>query len=591
MASSRKTLDVDLITLRKVLVRGPNNSFIPSTSVLMSDGMGGTYWSLVSTVGTYPSFQQININSTIYSASPTSKTFSFMPGYGIGFTDAGPGSNGTYVYAKAFQTIAVQGQSSLTAFTSNVLTPSLTFSSLGGLQISTDTTHQVIYFNGGIKNFNILSNTSSFTKNITTPFTTFPITPMLSTRTFMGTGDITLTPSPTNTIFIGINGYTSAGYQGLSGEVFTLNSSILNRVSTLFVSKRDFGYSISSFSTNIGYQLSSYQISSTYLSLSTFANSNISTLSTLYTSLSTSVTLRISTLSSYYFAVNQSTLSTFIFNNLASTMRGYSTLHSSVTGNLTTGFSTFLSNYSYTTLQNNSTSVGLMFRISNLYSNAGTGPLSNSIFILSTTLSNATVNSRLFFSTMSTTMTSTFVSLFTPKKSIVSSLGFLGTRGDGVRFTISNTGIYLSTLSMNLSTSITLINSLSTNVSLEYSPVLLFPMALNANVAPQLISTFISYQSTIPGAPPTLTNTIIPNTTFTDYMTWNQYALGGSAYVSNVYSKYIRLGISTGFLLNNTSGTYNVCHALPTAATNITAATTMHIRNPLQNSAFLNIFN
>lgn len=590
MASSRKTLDVDLITLRKVLVRGPNNSFIPSTSVLMSDGIGGTYWSLVSTVGTYPSFQQININSTIYSASPTSQTFSFMPGYGIGFTDAGPGSNGTYVYAKAFQTIAVQGQSSLTAFTSNILTPSLTLSSLGGLQISTDTTHQVIYFNGGIKNFNILSNTSSFTNNPTTPFTTFPITPMLSTLTFMGTGDITLTPSATNTVFIGIQGYTSAGYQGLSGEVFTLNSSILTTASTLFVSKKDFAYSVSTFSTNIGYQLSSYQISSTYLALSTFANSNISTFSTLYTSLSTSVSLRISTLSSYYFAVNQSTLSTFIFNNLASTVRGYSTLYSSVTGTLTTGFSSFLSNYSYTTLQNNSTSVGLMFRISNLYSN--TAPLSNSIFVLSTTLSNATVNSRVFFSTMSTTMTSSFVSLFTPKRSIVSSLGFVGTSGDGVRFTTSNTGIYLSTLSINLATAVTLINSLSTNVSLEYSPVLLFPMALNANVAPQPISTFISYQSTIPGAPPSLTNTIIPNTTFTDYMTWNQYAVGGSAYVSNVYSKYIRLGISTGFLLNNTAGTYNVCHALPTAGTNMTAgATTMHIRNPQQNSAFLNIFN
>jgi hypothetical protein len=589
MASSRKTLDVDLITLRKVLVRGPNNSFIPSTSVLMSDGLGGTYWSLVSTVGTYPSFQQININSTLYSATPTSRTFSLMPGNGIGFTDAGPGSNGTYVYAKAFQTISVQGQSSLAAFTSNALTPSLTLSSLGGLQISTDTTHQVIYFNAGIKNFNILSNTSTFTKNPTTPFTTFPITPMLSTLTFMGTGDITLTPSPTNTVFVGIQGFTSAGYQGLSGEVFTLNSSILTTASTLFISKKDFAYSISSFSTSIGYQLSSYQISSTYLALSTYAQSNISTFSTLYSSLSGSVPLQISTLSSYYYAVNQSTISTFIYNSLASTVRGYSTLYSSLTGNLITGFSSFLSNYSYTTPQNISTSVGLINKISNLYSNVGT---SNSIYVLSTMLSNSVVNSKVYFSSLSTTMTTNFTPLFTPKKSLVSSLGFFGTRGDNITFTSNNGAIYLSTLSLNLSTSISFINSLSTNVSLEYNPVLMFPMSVNGNAPLQPISTFISYQSTIPGAPPTITNTIIPNTTFTDYMPWNQYALGGGAYISNVYSKYVRLGISTGFLVNNTAGMYTVAHAMPTAGTYVApGCNTMHIRNPQQNSAFLNIFN
>lgn len=593
MASSRKTLDVDLITLRQVNIRGPNNSFIPSSSVLLSDGQGGTYWSRISTVGTYPSFQQININSTVYTAGPNAQTFSLMPGTGIGFAPtSGPG---TFIYSKAFQTIAVQGQSSITAFTSNVVTAGVTFSSIGGLQISTDTTQQTIYFNAGIKNINILSNTSSFTNNPTTPFTTLPITPLLSTLTLLGTGDIILTPSSTNTVFIGIQGYTSKGYQALSGEVFTLQSSILTTASSLFILQKNYNNGISSFSTSIGQQLSSYQISSTYLALSTFSQNNISTFSTLFSSLTGSVQQQVSTLSTYYYTVNQSTLSTFIFNNLASTIFGYSTVYSTVTWSMINSFSSFLSNYSYTTLQNNSTGAGLLSNFRFLYSNSPLipgNPQSNSLFILSNILNSNTSNMNLFFSTISTTMTSSFKIAFTPKKTLVSSLLFSGTRGDGILFTTSNNGIFLSTFSVNLSTAITSINSLSTTVSLEYSGVLFFPMASGGNAPVQAISTFISYQSTIPGTPPSQTTTIIPNTTFTDYMSWNQYAVGGAAYVSNIYSKYMRLGISTGFLLNNTAGSYTVCHALPNAAPYITpGATTLHIRNSVQNSAFLNIFN
>jgi hypothetical protein len=513
-----------------------------------------------------------------------------MPGNGIGFTDASPGT-GTYVYSKAFQTFLVQGQSSITAFTNNTATTSLTVSSFGGLQISTDTTHQTIYFKAGINNINILSNTSTFTNNLTSPYTSFPITSLLSTLTLLGTGDLTLTPGQTNTVFIGIQGFTSQGYQALSGEVFTLKSSILTAASTLYVNKQDYNSGISSFSTSIGQQLSSYQISSTYLALSSLANTNISTFSTLYSSLAGSLSLNISTLSSYYYTVNQSTLSTFIFNSLASTVRGYSTVFNSLNLSTINKFSTFLTTYSYTNLQHFSTAGSLISNYNFLYSNSQVLN-SNSLYSLSNRLNSNTSNMSLYFSTLSTILTSSFTSLFTPKKALISSLLYSGTRGDNISFTNSTGGIYLTTLSLNMSTAITNINSLATSVSLEYSPVLLFPMASNANAAAQLISTYITYQSTIPGAPPTITNTIIPNTTFSDYMSWNQYSSNSSAPLSNVYSRYLRLGISTGFLLKNTAGLYIVNHALPTAGSNISqTATTMHIRNSVQNSAFLNIFN
>lgn len=586
MASSRKTLDVDILTLNKVLIHGPNNSIIPSSCVLVSDGRGGTYWSLVSTVGTYPSFQQININSNAYSATPKTQTFSFLSGNGIGFADAGPGSNGTYVYAKAFQTIAVQGLSSLTAFTSNTLTPALTFSTLGGLQLSTDTTHQVLYFNAGIKNFNVLSNTSTFTNNLTgTNLTSFPITPSFSTLTFLGTGDITVTPTTNNAVIIGINGFTSASYNALSTQVYTLQSSILTTASTLYIYKSDFGAGISSFSTSVGQQLSSYQISSTYLALSTLMISNISTFSTLYSTLSTNISFNISTLSSYYYGVNQSTLSTFIYTRLVSTTVGFTKYYSTANSTIIGNFSTSLRVYSMSSNNFNSTMLGLTRRL--VSTNFSTILMSSNIAI-------STFNfTKSYLSSMSTTMTSTFISLFTPRTNLVSSLNYTGARGEGLPFTLSNNGFYLSSLSLNLSTAIRAITSLKTNVSIDYNPVILFPMGNSAVQPPQLISTYIVYESTIPG--PTTTFTIIPNTTFTDYISWNPWQSGGDGYVSNVYSKSMRIGISTGFLTKNTAGTYNMYHALPTAGvvTNVftNLNSTMHIRTSLQNSAFLNIFN
>ena len=602
MALSRKTLDIDLITLRTVNIKGYKNSIIPSSSVLLSDGLGGTYWSFVSTVGTYPSFQQINIDSNSYSATPTAQNFSFLTGNGIGFTDVGPGSNATYLYAKAFQTVAVPGLSSLTAFTSNTLTPTLTLSSLGGLQISTDTTHQVIYFNAGIKYFNVISNTSTFTSNLTgiTP-TSFPITPLLSTLSFLGVGDITLTPTPTNTVSIGINGFTSAGYNTLSGEVFTLQSTILTKASTLFIYKKDFYNTISSFSSIIGNQISSYQISTTYLNLSTFAMSNISTYSTLYSSLSTTVSFQISTLSSYFYALNQSTLSTFIYNNLASTIVGYSSIYSSITGyNISSALIALSSYYMVQTSTNSS-----IYALTSLLNSTNF-----STFALTSTIIGSTLALTAgCLSSMSTTMSIGFLSSFTPRLNLVSSLLYRdSTRkslwGDGIQFSNYNPpgyGVLLSTVVFNFSNLSNAFTSQKISVTIEYNPVILFPMANSlansANYNPQYISTYIAYQ------PVSYTSVVTPldGTTYTDTLMINQFNSNNDAVTSNTYSKYIRLTLDSAQVRNtNFLGNYIIYHYLPTAfqvfggrtvPVAISINSTLHIRTSLQNSLFLNIFN
>lgn len=570
MASSRKTLDVDLITLRKVNIRGDRNTFIPSTSVLVSDGQGGTYWSLISSVGTYPSFQQIIVDCNTYNATPSSQSFTIISGNGIGFLDAGPGSNATYIYAKAFQTLGVNGQSSINAFTNGQVTPTINLSSVGGLWLSTDTTSQTIFFNAGIKTVNVIQNTSTYTSNLGPLLgVPLPITPLYSTLTFYGIGDVNVYGDfATNSIYFGVNGFTAQSFLTLSSSVAALSNTILGAANSIYINKADFSTGLVSLSTGVGQQLSSYAISTTFLALSTYTNSNVSTLAALYSSLSTTTTLSLAALSTYFYNVNQSTLSTFIYNQLASTSAGYSAFYSTLTYTQVTSTLSTLNGFGVSSLSLVSTSSNLLSQISSI---------SVSSFAL-------TQNA---LSSMSTTMTSSFISYFTPKINIVSSMGYSGIRGDSIPFYYNSTGnLVISTATLSFKDLTSSIRSIRADLSLEYNPVILFPMASSSNVIPQNISTFIQYAD----------GTLMSNVTFSDYMSWNQYSPGADAFFSNVYSKYMRIRLDAAFIASNGVSNYTIYHRLTTAASyinglNSTSNSTCHIRTPVQNSIFLNLFN
>jgi hypothetical protein len=537
----------------------------------MSDGVGGTYWAAVSSAGTYPSFQQIIAGKNTYTANPSSQTFTIVSGNGIGFLDSGgPGSNTTYIYAKAFQTIGVNGLSSIQAFTNGVPTPTLNLSSVGGLQISTDTTTQTVFFNAGLKTIQVIENTPTFTSNLDPIFRIpLPITPLYSTLTFYGQGDVNIyADQPTNALYFGLNGFTLDNYNTLSTNVAGLSNTILGAANSLYVNKANFSTGLTTLSTNIGQQLSTYQISSTYLALSTYTSSNVSTIASLYSTLSTSTSYNISSLSTYFYGVNQSTLSTFIYGQLASTSAGYSAFFSTLTyGQVTSTLSSFNS-----------------FGVSSLSLVSTTSNLLTQISCIAASSLTITQNS---LSTMSTTMTSSLISYFSPKISIVSSLGYSGIRGDGVNFTYDGTGkLVISTATLNFAGFTSSIRSAKADISLEYNPVILFPMATATTVLPQNISTYVQYAD----------GTLMSNATFSDYVSWNQYSPGADASISNVYSKYIRIRLDAGFVASNGVSNYTIYHLLPTASLyinslNTTINSTCHIRTPAQNSLFLNLFN
>ncbi len=584
MASSRRTLDVDIITLRQVFIRGTQNSIIPSSSVLVSDGRGGTYWSPISTVGTFPSFNEYRIDtSNVYRASANSTIFTLNAGPGIGFADGGSGLNTTYMFAKAFQTITVPGQSSLTSFTNNSLTPALNFSSLGNMGISTDTTNYTLYFNAGIKNINVLSNTSTLTATVgqLSQTATLPLNLSLSTLTFAGLGDMYVqADGGTNSIAIGIRGYTAAGYQALSGEVFSLQSTILGNASTSFITYQQYSSGFTNLSTGIGVQLSSYQFSNNYSLLSTYAGSNVSTLSTqnfiaistlstntylMMSSISSYTFTSISTLSSYFYQVNQSTLSTFIYRQLTSTVIGYSTLYNSSIGITASTLSSFGGGVS--TLSFLSTTSTFLVAISSIAGNS-----------LSTTINS--------ISTLSTTLFSSISRQLQNKASLVSSLQYSGNRGADLLFAPSGTGIITSTVILSLADIKTSITSPNSDVSLEYSPVLLFPQAGSYTAPPQTVCTIVVCDN----------GNIMSNSLFTDTMLFDQYDQNSQLPLSNLYSKYMRLNLNARDILSNNLDTYTIYHNLPTVAPYIkdlsdSSNSTLSILTPEYNSLYLNIFN
>jgi len=569
MASSRRTLDVDILTLRQVNIRGPNNTIIPSTSVLVSDGKGGTYWSQVSTIGSYPSFNQLAFDSNIYTATPGSTIFTLSSGTGIGFVGSGS-NNVNSIFTKAFQKFLVNGQSSITAYTGNALTPTVTFSSIGGLAIKTDPASNVLYFDGGIKSIRVLSNSSSPTQ-----IGSLPITLSLSTVKFAGIGDIYLQTVPlSNTVNIGINGFTASGYKDLQNTILNFDSTVYSTVSSLYTLKTDFSTGIESLSTGTAIR---------YQALSTFTFSNISTLSSArihdlstvstensqgISTVSTNAYQWISTLSSYFYQVNQSTLSTFIYKELASTTVGY-------TSNMGTQMSSL-----YSTLRVYGSSLLLTEFLSTTSSFIN---YNNSIQFssLSTTQSG--------LSTMSTTMTSTFFSKLLPKYNLISSLGYTGSHGDHIPFTYNTvTGTFAtSTATLCFKDVVSSIRTANTDMYIEYNPVLLLPMASNWFIPAQTLYTNITYED----------GSIMDSSVFQDTLQLDQFApsVGASALLSNLYSKSMKLRLDADFILQNGGGVYTIYHYSDTIASNIynlgtNSNSTLHNRTSLKNSLFLNLF-
>jgi hypothetical protein len=284
MASSRRTYDTDAITLRKVFAKDPGNSNIPALRTLTADGQGGTFWAVPSTLGVYPSFNQIVTSGGTYTADLSYNTFRLTAGENIGMVDGSPGSNQTYVYAKAFSQFDVSGENSVYAFLNNQLDSSVTFAGQGGITLRADPATNTMFIVGpasnaytvstgiyGFSQLKVIDAASTITSSIqnwqgnyitaTSPSTTLNL---------IGIDDIHMSTNvTTNSVFVTISTFTSKGYLDISAHAYGAYPSTLSTVSSLYVQTTVFNSTVEYLSSSSGFGFSSVVSSINALAMST----------------------------------------------------------------------------------------------------------------------------------------------------------------------------------------------------------------------------------------------------------------------------------------------------------------------------------
>lgn len=287
MASSRRTYDTDVITLRTVFAKNVVNSNIPALRVLTADGTGGTYWAIPSSLGQNPSFNEIITSAATYTADLSYNRFRLLAGEGIGMVNGSAGSNQTTLYAKAFNTVDVSGNNTFYAFNNGTLTPNIRFAATGAIQVRSDPTTNTVFVDGPVSNPYIVS-TGQY------GFYQLKVTPQASTITastigwggdfitanspstllrMIGYNDIELSTNiTTNSVFFKISTFTSQGYLDTSTIAAVAYPNAISTVSSLYTLNSVFNSTIASVSSLGGFSFSSVVSSINALAMSTGGN-------------------------------------------------------------------------------------------------------------------------------------------------------------------------------------------------------------------------------------------------------------------------------------------------------------------------------
>jgi hypothetical protein len=146
MAAIQKSQDIDTLSVRKIFVKGDNNTTLPANSVLLTDGNGGTKWVDEQTFQRGVNFNTFETSRGSFSSGPGLTTFSILDGENAGLL-TGPG-NSFNMYAKAFGKIDVEGQNSIYSFDpeTSIINSNIEIVGSGIINITTSTTHNKIEF-------------------------------------------------------------------------------------------------------------------------------------------------------------------------------------------------------------------------------------------------------------------------------------------------------------------------------------------------------------------------------------------------------------------------------------------------------------
>jgi hypothetical protein len=147
-ASSKRTLDTDYITLRKVFAKLSDNLQVPSDFVLTSVGDGRTYWASPSTLGGLPTFNEVQFDENIFVGTNALRLLRLNGSNGIFLSTATSlTTSSLQVTGQNFSRIDVSGVSSISAFSNFLLNNSLFIVSQGFLSSSTIPSENLVTLN------------------------------------------------------------------------------------------------------------------------------------------------------------------------------------------------------------------------------------------------------------------------------------------------------------------------------------------------------------------------------------------------------------------------------------------------------------
>ena len=236
---SRSSQHITNLTVQNIYPINVNNSFVPALQTLTSDGVGGSYWAVPSSLGGYPSFNSVVADNVAIPALVSTNILYLSSATGIGMVTT-PAANRIDIFSKSFGAFAVSTGNTLLAYSNSIVTPTVNLIGTSGIRIDANPLTQTLTFSGmptaistgqyGYNQVNVISNATQ--PGSTTYLTASSPSSILN---LMGTGDILLSTNvTTNTVTVSISSFTSATYLATSTLAGNAYLSTLSTVSTLF---------------------------------------------------------------------------------------------------------------------------------------------------------------------------------------------------------------------------------------------------------------------------------------------------------------------------------------------------------------------
>jgi len=261
--SSRRTYDTQIITVRQVNALNFNNSVIDAQRVLTTDGAGGTYWAVPSSLGSYGTLNELIVDNKRVVADLSYNRFYLATAQGMG-SIVNPNTKLITLYSKGFDTIDISGGNSIYSSSNSVISPTFTLIGGNGINISSDPITRSVYIQGanptvstgiyGYSKINVISNASTITASTIRNSNTAILnaTSPSTILSFAGVGDVVLSTNITqNIVFVGISSFTSRGYNDLSTVAYTAFASSMSTVSSLFTDNTTVNNLSNSFKTSL----------------------------------------------------------------------------------------------------------------------------------------------------------------------------------------------------------------------------------------------------------------------------------------------------------------------------------------------------